>query len=310
MLHMYRSHPRFTLLLSLLVMTLGLSGCRSTTTQTAAQTTTERPIHVVASVDFYGEVAQAVLGQHGTVTSLIKSASIDPHDFEPTPKDATQVSRATVVLGNGLGYDGWLDKLVKSTHQSPRLIHVGEDVMHLKTGVNEHIWYNPQTMPQLASYLATQFGKQAPRYRQAYRQNAQAYIRQLKPLQAQITRLKANSRHQAVAASEPVFDYALSALGYRRISQRFEHAVENGTDPAPKDVHRLQTAIRHRKIAFFVNNQQASNKTVAGMVQLAKQSGVPVLNVTETRPHGLTYKQWMQRQYTVLDRIQKQSPRN
>lgn len=297
-----RSH----LLISLIMLSfsLVLTGCHAT--QTTAKTTAQRPIHVVASVDFYGEVAQAVLGNHGRVTTLIKSASVDPHDFEPTPQDATAVSQATVALSNGLGYDGWMDKLVKSRgSQAIRQIRVGEDVRHLKTGVNEHIWYDPQTMPQLATYLATQFGKLAPKYRRSYQQNAQAYIRQLRPLQNQLAQLKRSSRHQTVAASEPVFDAALDYLGYQRISDRFEHAVENGTDPAPRDLHRLQVAIRQRKIAFFVNNRQASDKTVAGLVRLAHESGVPVLNVTETRPHKMTYVSWMRSQYTALAKIQK-----
>lgn len=298
-------HP-FYLCLSFLALSLFLGGCQ--TAPHRARTTAQKPIHVVASVDFYGEVASAVLGNHGRVTTLIKSPSVDPHDFDPTPRDATTVSHANVVLGNGLGYDTWLDKLVKSSGQRQlKTIHVGEDVRHLKAGVNEHIWYDPQTMPQLATYLAQQFGRQAPQYKADYQRNARRYVRRLAPLQRQITRLKAQSQHQAVAVSEPVFDAALSALGYRRISDRFEKAVENGTDPAPRDVHALQTAIKQRKIAFFVNNQQASNKTVAGMVRLAKQSGVPVLNVTETRPKGLTYREWMQRQYRQLARIQQQS---
>lgn len=292
-------------LVLIMALVVGLSGCR----QASPKASKQKPIHVVASVNFYGEVAQKVLGNHGRVTTIIQDSSVDPHDFKPTPKEATVVSRATFVLGNGLGYDGWLDKLAKSQGQSVKTIHVATDVMGLKEGDNEHVWYDPATMPRLANDLARQFGKQAPQYRQVYQRNAKAYIRSLRPLQRQIAQVKKQRLNQPVAASEPVFDYALKSLGYQRISDRFEHAVENGTDPAPKDLQRLQTAIKERKIAFFVNNKQTSQPTVRRLVKLAHQAKVPVLNVTETQPQGLTYAQWMLREYRQLAKIQRAAAR-
>lgn len=291
--------------LALGLLLLGATACSPTKSQPTTSKT--KPIHVVASLDFYGEVARTVLGDHGTVTTIIKSSGIDPHDFEPTPKDATAVARANVVLGNGLGYDAWLSKLVKSHHHQAQLIRVGEDVMDKKLGANEHIWYDPETMARTATYLARQFGKRAPRYRAIYQRNAAAYIRRLAPLQAQIKSLKQHSHQQRVDVSEPVFDYALMALGYRRNNQQFALAIENGTDPAPAAIKRLQADLRHHRIAFLVNNQQTSNKTVKAMVQLAKQEQVPVLNVTETLPQGKTYLTWMQGQYRQLAAIQRQA---
>lgn len=289
-----------TISLSMIVLTL--TACRQNTASTPISKT--KPIHVVASLDFYGEVAQAVLGNHGTVTTIVKSASVDPHDFEPTPKEAATIAQANVVLSNGLGYDHWMQKIVKSSQQHPQNIRVGEDVMAKKLGDNEHIWYDPETMARTATYLAQQFGKKAPRYKAAYQRNAAKYIKHLAPLQQQIKTLKQNSRQQRVDVSEPVFDYALTALGYRRNNTSFEIAVENGTDPSPQAIKQMRQDIQHHRIAFLVNNRQASSKIVKHMVQLAKQHNVPVLNVTETLPKGQTYLTWMQAQYRQLAKIQ------
>lgn len=57
----------------------------------------------------------------------------------------------------------------------------------------------------------------------------------------------------------------------------------------------MQTKIKARKIAFFVNNVQASSSTVSGMVKLAKQHHVPILNVRETMPNGIGYYQWVKK---------------
>lgn len=288
--------------ISLSIIVLTLTACRQNTASTPISKT--KPIHVVASLDFYGEVAQAVLGNHGTVTTIVKSASVDPHDFEPTPKEAATIAQANVVLSNGLGYDHWMQKIVKSSQNHPQNIRVGEDVMAKKLGDNEHIWYDPETMTRTATYLAQQFGKKAPRYQAAYQRNAAKYIKHLAPLQQQIKTLKQNSHQQRVDVSEPVFDYALTALGYRRNNTSFEVAVENGTDPSPQAIKQMRQDIQHHRIAFLVNNRQASSKIVKHMVQLAKQHNVPVLNVTETLPKGQTYLTWMQAQYRQLAKIQ------
>ncbi len=50
----------------------------------------------------------------------------------------------------------------------------------------------------------------------------------------------------------------------------------------------MQHNIKTRKIVFFVNNRQASNKTVKSMVKLVTRHNVPVFNVTETLPRVLT----------------------
>ena len=39
----------------------------------------QKPIRVVTSLNFYGEVAKAVAGDHGTVTSFINSSAVKPH---------------------------------------------------------------------------------------------------------------------------------------------------------------------------------------------------------------------------------------
>lgn len=297
------------ILTAILVVTAGsLAACSATKHQSAPKISAGKPIHVVASLDFYGEVAQAVLGDHGTVTTIIKSASVDPHDFEPTPKDAALVSHANFILANGIGYDAWMQKLVKSNaSKQTTSIRVGEDVMGKQAGDNEHIWYDPETMSRVATTLAQKFGQQAPKYKQTYRRNATAYIKSLAPLQNQLKELKQNSNQRAVDVSEPVFDYALTALGYHRNNTSFEMAIENGTDPSPKSITAMQRDIKEHRIAFFVNNSQASSKTVTTMVALAKKHHVPVLNVTETLPAGKNYRTWMTSQYNQLAKIQSKT---
>lgn len=66
---------------------------------------------------------------------------------------------------------------------------------------------------------------------------------------------------------------------------------------------KCKSKLKLKKIAFFVNNIQASSSTVSGMVKLAEQHNIPVLDVRETMPNGISYYYWMKANYQKLFEI-------
>ncbi|WP_373842282.1 metal ABC transporter solute-binding protein, Zn/Mn family [Limosilactobacillus sp.] len=267
----------------------------------------QKPIRVITSLNFYGEVAKDVAGRYGQVDSLINSASVDPHDYQPGTKQAQKMEQANVVIQNGLGYDHWLTELANSTSDHRYItIDVGRQVAGKHAGDNEHVWYAPSTMGRLATRLANKYGQLDPTHRGYYRQRARNYRISLRSLNHEIAVVKKQvGPNKDVAVSEPVFDYALHALGYHVIDPHFEKAIEDGNDPSPQDIKDLQQAIIKHHIAFFVENKQTNDKVISNLVRLARQHHVPVLQVTESKPTGLTYQEWMLKQYRQLAKIQR-----
>lgn len=75
-------------------------------------------LQVVASVNQWGSLAQSIGGKCATVTSIIASTSVEPHDYEPTPADLAKLQQADIVILNGAGYDPWATKAqLDSTRQ-------------------------------------------------------------------------------------------------------------------------------------------------------------------------------------------------
>lgn len=286
----------------ILIFTLSfaiLAGCSNKKVSPSTQ-----KLNIVTTTDFYGEVAKKVVGNKGTVTSLIDNPAIDPHDYEPTTNTAKKVSQADITVANGLGYDSWMNKLNKKDSDS--FIKIGEDIMSKKTGDNPHIWYQPETMPRYAKYLAAQLAKKQPKNKAYFEKNAKDYIATLKPVQKEITKLQnISSRltNKNVYVSEPVFDYSVQALGFKVKNKQFEEAVENGTDPTPSTIKEMHRGIKNHQIAFFVLNSQTDSKLINNLVSMAKKNNIPVLKVTETLPKGKNYQQWMLSQYQALNKI-------
>jgi zinc/manganese transport system substrate-binding protein len=279
-----------------------LSACGSSL-NTKNVSTSNGTIKVVAAENFYGEVAKAVGGDHVEVTNILNNPNTDPHDYEPTPDVARKVSNSQIIVYNGIGYDSWMDKLINadSSSKSKSITKVADDVMGKKEGDNEHIWYNPDTMPKLAKKLANDLAKIDPSRAQTYQKNAQVFISSLAPLQEKVQKLKQTSKAK-IDVSEPVFDYMANAINLEINDEKFSRAIDNGTEPSASDVGQLQSDIKGKNIKLFVYNVQNSSPTVDHLVKMAKSSGVPVIKVTETEPKGKNYLQWMNDQ---LDQVAK-----
>ncbi len=259
-------------------------------------------VSIVTTTNVYADIAKNVAGKYGSVQAIIKNSATDPHDFEPTTADAKKLTNANIIVANGLGYDSWMNKLASSVSKKPVL--VGEDLMGLKKGDNPHIWYDLDMPTKYVNYLVKRLSRLDKKHAAYFKENGDKYLAKIAKVK-QIAKSADKKNNKHVFVSEPVFDYGLEEAGYKIGDKEFEEAIENGTDPSPKTINKMTNEIKDKKIAFFVNNTQASSSTVKTFVKLAKENGVPVLNVRETIPNHMTYLDWMRENYQNLANISK-----
>lgn len=287
---------RLTTFLLLMISVIILSSCSTK----KEENTRNHRVDVVTSTNIYANIAKNIVGKHGKVEAIISNGDTDPHDFEPTSGSAKKVATANIVIANGLGYDNWMINLANAN--DIHATQVGEQLMHLKRGDNPHIWYDLNMPEKYAVYLVKRASKIDPEHANYFKTNAQRYLAKIDKIKKLASRIDGR-KTKPVYVSEPVFDYALQRCHFKIGNPAFEEAVENETDPSAQVVHTMQTNIKKRKIAFFVNNIQASSSTVNGMVKLAKEHNIPVLNVRETMPTGMSYYHWMTENYQKLSQI-------
>lgn len=259
-------------------------------------------VSIVTTTNVYADIAKNVAGKYGSVQAIIKNSATDPHDFEPTTADAKKLTNANIIVANGLGYDSWMNKLASSVSKKPVL--VGEDLMGLKKVDNPHIWYDLDMPTKYVNYLVKRLSKLDKKHAAYFKENGDKYLAKIAKVK-QIAKSADKKNNKHVFVSEPVFDYGLEEAGYKIGDKEFEEAIENGTDPSPKTINKMTNEIKDKKIVFFVNNTQASSSTVKTFVKLAKENGVPVLNVRETIPNHMTYLDWMRENYQNLANISK-----
>src|SRR6266705_1537937 len=76
--------------------------------------TAQDKVRVVATFSILADLARNVGGDAVDVTALVGPDS-DAHAYSPSPADAKRLAEAKVVLVNGLGFEGWIDRLVRAS---------------------------------------------------------------------------------------------------------------------------------------------------------------------------------------------------
>src|SRR5580765_1289799 len=132
-------------------------------------------ISVVAAESFWGSIAAQLGGDRVQVTSIIHTAGADPHDYEPTPRDARRMAAAQYVILNGAGYDPWADGVLDANPaDGRRVLDVGElDDVH--DGGNPHRWYFPSDVARVIAAIAADYERLDPDHRSYYEDRRQQF---------------------------------------------------------------------------------------------------------------------------------------
>lgn len=258
-------------------------------------------VNIVAAENFYGDVARQIGGTHVDVTSILSNPDQDPHLFEASPKTARALQHAAIVVYNGAAYDPWMEKLLAASPGRKRTTLVAAGLVGKKSGDNPHLWYDPKTMPVVARKIAAALEAADPANKADYEKNLAAAIDAFKPIDAKVGELRSRYRGIPVTATEPVFGYMSDAIGFETRNLRFQLAAMNDTEPSASDIAAFERDLREKKVRVLIYNSQATEALTKRMLQLARQSGVPTVSVTETQPAGKTFQQWMLAQLDALE---------
>jgi zinc/manganese transport system substrate-binding protein len=250
-------------------------------------------IAVVAAENFYGDVAQQIGGDRVAVTSVLSNPDQDPHLFETTPAVARQIAAAQLVVLNGAGYDPWMTKLLNVTAKSGRIVIVAADLVHKTPGDDPHLWYDPPTMPAVATAIAAALAASDPAHRDEYAARLKNFLASLAPLNEKIAAIGKKYAGTPVAATEPVFDYMAAALNLKMQDAQFQLAVMNDTEPSARNLAAFESELNAHKVRVLFYNKQASDNLVQHLLELARAAKIPVVGITETAPPGQSYQAWM-----------------
>jgi len=258
-----------------------------------------RTIQVVAAENFWGSIASQLGGGHVKVTSIIDNPAADPHDYEPTARDARTVAAAQYAIVNGVGYDTWAGKLLAAGPSSGRTDLTVGDLVGVKPGGNPHRWYSPADVHTVVERITADYKKLDPAdaadfdtLKKTFEQRTLGRYNQL------IKEIRTTYGGTPVGASESIVSPLAEGLGLKMLTpDTFLGAISEGTDPTAHDKALIDEQITTRQIKVYVYNSQNATPDVKRQVDEAKAAGIPVATVTETlTPAGASFQDWQVRQ--------------
>jgi zinc/manganese transport system substrate-binding protein len=281
----------------LLTAALVLSACN------AAPGISSSKLLAVGAENQYANVIAQIGGRFVSVDAVMSNPNTDPHTFEASASVAREIASAQLVVQNGVGYDTFMQQLESSTPSSSRRVIDVQKLLGLSLKAkNPHLWYDPKTMPAVATLVAKDLSSLAPKHAAYFAGRLTAFLASLHPVELAIKNFKARFAGVKVATTEPVADYLLTALGLHNVTPfRFQADIMNGVDPSPEDIAFQQGLFTSHRAKVFIYNEQVSSTVTVAMRTLAESSHVPVVAFYETMPTpGFDYQTWMLAEIAAL----------
>ncbi|PZO04140.1 MAG: ABC transporter substrate-binding protein [Hyphomicrobiales bacterium] len=241
----------------------------------------QEKLAVVASFSILGDFVREVGGERVAVTTLV-GANGDAHVYSPTPADAKAMAAAKLIVVNGLKFEGWMTRLIKSSGAKATVATATAGISPLKGDdhgakvghnhdhdIDPHAWQSVANAKVYVANIRDALVKADPAGKPVYEDNAVRYLAQLDSVESEIRAAVARipaDRRKAIT-SHDAFGYFVKAYGIRFIAPQ---GVSTEAEASARDVGRIIRQIKAEKIpAVFLEN--VTNPRLAE--QIARESG-------------------------------------
>lgn len=265
------------------------------------------PLNAVASFSILGDMVAKVGGDRVTVTTIVGPDS-DTHVYEPKPSDAVALKASQVFFVNGLGFEGWQDRLVEATGFTGPIViatdgikthdmseeaedghgegHEGHDEAgheghgeaghdeagHHHDGLDPHAWQSLANGLIYVANIKAGLCKVDPDGCPTYTANAEAYSAEISSLDAWVKSeiAKVPVENRKVITSHDAFGYFAEEYGVAFLAPE---GVSTESEASAADVARLIEQIRSSQAkALFIENMSDPRL----VEQIARETGVKV----------------------------------
>jgi zinc/manganese transport system substrate-binding protein len=228
---------------------------------------------VVTTFSILGDMVREI-GQDKVDVKTLVGPDQDSHVFEPRPQDAKELGRADLIVVNGLGFEGWLDRLIEASGFHGKILVATTGIHPLTHSSNggettdPHAWHSLKNAQIYTDNIVKGLSELLPQDASFFKARGDLYKQSLEMLEREIdkhlahiplAKRKVITGHQAFGYLGRDFDIIFSApLG-----------VSTESEPSAKGVATLIRQIQAEGIqAIFIENisnprlmEQIANET-------------------------------------------------
>lgn len=239
----------------------------------------------------------SVIAEDRVQVNCLLPLNLDPHSYEPTPGDIRLLSRADLVVMNGLGLELWAEKVIANSGFRGSVIKTAETIPYILPATPQgqagkppypedhydpHAWHNPKNVERYVVVIRDALSKLLPSEATYFQANALRYLSQLEAIdqyaQAQFETLPPD--HRRLVTSHDSLRYLADAYGLTIVPIA---GTRPDQEPSAHQLADLITFIRKQKVRAVFFEATTSSKLVD---LVAKESGVKVVGQLYTDSLG------------------------
>ena len=210
---------------------------------------------MVTSFSILEDLVKELGGQYVSVVNLVGRNS-DAHMYQPKPSDAVAIAKADLVVFNGLGFEGWIPRLIKNSGYKNQQIIASRGVDAIKNGkeIDPHAWQSFHNIRLYIQNISQMLIQLRPQHVEALTKRQQKYLDSVSNLEQrfkkQLVSIPPNKR--IVVTSHDAFGY----LGREfKIQFLAPLGLSLEVEASAEDVAAIIDQIREQSVkALFVEN--------------------------------------------------------
>jgi len=219
----------------------------------------QEKLRAVATFSILADFVKNVGGDRVDVQALV-GPNADAHVYQPSPGDAKALADAKVIFTNGLGFEGWIARLIKASGTRAPMVVATKGMKPRKMDEDGHAETDPhawQSVPNAKIYVANirdALIAADPAGKSSYEANATTYLAKLAALDADVKAMidKIPAERRRIITTHDAFGYFAAAYGVSFIAPQ---GVSTESEVSARDVAKIITQIRKQKIpAVFLEN--------------------------------------------------------
>jgi zinc/manganese transport system substrate-binding protein len=221
----------------------------------------QEKLKVLATFSILGDLVKNVGGDRVEVATLVGPDS-DAHVYAPAPADAKKVADAQVVVMNGLGFEGWMSRLIKASGSKAQPVVASKGVKARRSGeaghghneADPHAWQSVANVKIYVTNIRDALAAADPAGKAEYEKNAAAYLATLDALDREVKTAVAAipADRRKIISTHDAFGYFADAYGITFLAPQ---GVSTESEASARDVARIITQIKRQKIpAVFLEN--------------------------------------------------------
>jgi len=220
-------------------------------------------LKVVASFSIIGDMVTQIAGNNVDLKILV-GANGDAHEYEPTTVDARSLANADIVFINGLGLEGWIERLIHSSGYKGQVIIVTKSIKTLEADAHGHVADDPHAWQDLANgkiymiNIRDALANADKTHSAEYTKNTALYLKELDALdswvKSEIAKVPADKR--TVISMHDSFQYFALRYGVKFIAPL---GISTESQASAADMARIIDQVRKQNItAVFLENMTDS----------------------------------------------------